>query len=165
MLENHVNQYGVDLINTPDINDNRQINVFRQTLICFQALKLATLILMSRYLLDFGYLGDTCSRFEARNLERASRSNAKQVSKMLRFPCVLQCFVTCAILGKSASRKQERQETCNKFASKRFKLGPTSKGEANEQRREGQRSIWTLKDRFFFTIWCTFWAHAVYVFL
>ena len=43
----------------------------------FQALRLAALISVSLYLHDFGHLGDMLSSFEARNLERASRSNAK----------------------------------------------------------------------------------------
>ena len=45
--------------------------------IWFEALRLAALISVSRYLHDLGHLGDMFSSFEARNLERASRSNAK----------------------------------------------------------------------------------------
>ena len=45
--------------------------------ICFQALRRNILISVSRYLYDFGHLGDMVSSFEARNIERASRSNAK----------------------------------------------------------------------------------------
>ena len=44
----------------------------------FQALRLVTLISLSLHLHDvFSSLGDIVSSFEARNLERASRSNAK----------------------------------------------------------------------------------------
>ena len=44
---------------------------------CVQALRLATLISVSRYLHGLSHLGDMVSSFEARILERASRSNAK----------------------------------------------------------------------------------------
>ena len=45
--------------------------------IMFQASRLVTLISVSLHLHDvFSYLGDIVSSFEARNLERASRSNA-----------------------------------------------------------------------------------------
>ena len=44
----------------------------------FQALTFVTLMSISLYLHDvFSYLGDNVSSFEAGNLKRASRSNAK----------------------------------------------------------------------------------------
>ena len=76
--------------------------------------------------------------------------------KIVEINCVLGCFVKCAMLEKSEKRKQDRHETCNASTSKRFELGPRSKGEAKEQRREGQARILTLKGRF--------WDHVGVVF-
>ena len=52
-------------------------------------------------------------------------------------------------VGEERETTTRATGSCHELTSKRSKVGPRSKGEANEQRREEKGHIWTLKGRFF----------------
>ena len=64
----------------------------------FQALRLTALISVSRYLHDFGHLGDMCSNSEARNLE-AILGRSSALFRYLRISVAVFPY-----LGASVSR-------------------------------------------------------------